>query len=130
VYDESTSDRIALRKVCYNLHLAWVITYRRAALRGAVGLRVRELIGEICAQKDVIIVKGHIAKIMCISVSQCCRRCGLLSDTHHGHERAEVTRQISKISLAQLAAMIAAAPLMCDCVAALRWPGRATPVVT
>jgi putative transposase len=45
-----------------HLHIVWVTKYRRAALSGDVGTRVRELIREICAQEDVIIVKGYVAK--------------------------------------------------------------------
>jgi putative transposase len=45
-----------------HLHLVWVTKYRRALLAGGVGTRVRELIREICAQEDVIIITGHVAK--------------------------------------------------------------------
>src|SRR5919205_2506394 len=45
-----------------HLHLVWVTKYRRAALSGDVGTRVRELIREICAQEDVVIITGHVAK--------------------------------------------------------------------
>ena len=45
-----------------HLHLVWVTKYRRAALSGEVGTRIRELIREICAQEDVVIIKGHVAK--------------------------------------------------------------------
>ena len=37
-----------------HLHLVWVTKYRRAALSGEVGTRVRELIREICAQEGVV----------------------------------------------------------------------------
>jgi putative transposase len=45
-----------------HLHLVWVTKYRRAALQGEVGTRVRELIRQICAQRDVVIIKGHVAQ--------------------------------------------------------------------
>jgi putative transposase len=45
-----------------HLHLVWVTKYRRAALRGEVGTRLRDLIREICAQDDVIIITGHVSK--------------------------------------------------------------------
>ena len=45
-----------------HLHLVWVTKYRRSVLQGEVGTRVRDLIREICAQEDVIIVQGHVAK--------------------------------------------------------------------
>jgi hypothetical protein len=43
-----------------HLHLVWVTKYRRAALSGEVGTRVRELIREICAQEGVVIIKGQV----------------------------------------------------------------------
>jgi hypothetical protein len=45
-----------------HLHLVWVTKYRRAVLCGNVRTRVRELIREICAQEDVVIFKGYVAK--------------------------------------------------------------------
>jgi putative transposase len=45
-----------------HLHLVWITKYRRPALAGEVGQRVRDLIREICGQHDVLIIKGHIAK--------------------------------------------------------------------
>ena len=48
--------------VVYNIHYHFVFTtkYRKPVLRGEVGLRVRELIREICRSKDVEIVRGHV----------------------------------------------------------------------
>ena len=45
-----------------HLHIVWVTKYRRAVLSGEVGLRVRDLIREICGQADVMIIKGHVGK--------------------------------------------------------------------
>jgi putative transposase len=45
-----------------HLHLVWVTKYRRPAIGGEVGTRVRDLLREICAQEDVLIIKGHVAK--------------------------------------------------------------------
>ncbi len=45
-----------------HLHLVWVTKYRRAAIGGAVGTRVRDLLREICVQQDVLIINGHVAK--------------------------------------------------------------------
>jgi putative transposase len=42
-------------------HLVWITKYRKPVLRGAVGLRVRDLIRQTCATLDVEIVKGHVA---------------------------------------------------------------------
>jgi putative transposase len=45
-----------------HLHLVWVTKYRRAMLTGEVGTRVRELIRQVCAGEDVVILQGHVAK--------------------------------------------------------------------
>jgi len=45
-----------------HLHLVWTTKYRKAILRGEVGLRVRELIRQICRAEDVEIMKGHVSK--------------------------------------------------------------------
>ena len=45
-----------------HLHLVWITKYRRPALTGEVGTRVRDLIREICGQNDVHIIKGHVSK--------------------------------------------------------------------
>ena len=45
-----------------HLHVVWITKYRRSALAGDVGVRVRDLIREICAHHDVTILKGHVAK--------------------------------------------------------------------
>ena len=43
-------------------HLVWCTKYRRGALLGEVGLRVRDLVREICLAHEVTILKGHVAK--------------------------------------------------------------------
>ena len=45
-----------------HLHLVWITKYRRPALTGEVATRVRDLIRDICAQHEVKIMKGHVAK--------------------------------------------------------------------
>jgi len=45
-----------------HLHLVWVTKYRKPVMSGEVGLRVRELLREICGTHEVTIMKGHIAK--------------------------------------------------------------------
>ena len=45
-----------------HLHLVWITKYRRPALSGEVATRVRDLIRDICAQQEVNIMKGHVAK--------------------------------------------------------------------
>ena len=41
-------------------HFVFITKYRKPVLRGEVGLRVRELIREICRTHDIEIVKGHV----------------------------------------------------------------------
>jgi REP-associated tyrosine transposase len=45
-----------------HLHLVWVTKYRKPVLVGAVGVRLRELVREICGEQDVPILKGHVSK--------------------------------------------------------------------
>jgi putative transposase len=45
-----------------HLHLVWVTKYRKPVMTGEVGLRSRELIGEIYGVHEVTIMKGHISK--------------------------------------------------------------------
>ena len=42
-------------------HIVWITKYRKAVLRGEIGLRLRELIRQTCEAREVYIVKGHIA---------------------------------------------------------------------
>ena len=45
-----------------HLHIVWVTKYRKPVMAGEVGLRLRELIREICGTHEVTIMKGHVAK--------------------------------------------------------------------
>ncbi|NET40335.1 MAG: IS200/IS605 family transposase [Cyanothece sp. SIO1E1] len=45
-----------------HLHLVWITKYRRPVLVGDVGLRVRDLIRQVCQQQEVTIMKGHVSK--------------------------------------------------------------------
>ena len=45
-----------------HLHLVWVTKYRKPILRGEVGVRVRELIRQVCRDSEVEILKGHVSK--------------------------------------------------------------------
>ena len=40
----------------------WTTKYRRKVLEGHVGIRLRELVREICRSNEVEILQGHIAK--------------------------------------------------------------------
>ena len=42
-------------------HIVWITKYRKAVLRGEIGLRLRELIRQTCEAQEVYIVKGHVA---------------------------------------------------------------------
>ena len=42
-------------------HLVWVTKYRYQVLKGAVGLRVREISREVCGRYNVQILKGHVS---------------------------------------------------------------------
>jgi len=41
-------------------HLVWITKYRKKVLKGQVGLRLRELVRQICAANDVIIESGSV----------------------------------------------------------------------
>ncbi len=45
-----------------HLHLVWITKYRKSVLRGDVGVRVREIIRQVCREEDVEILKGHVSK--------------------------------------------------------------------
>lgn len=42
-------------------HIVWITKYRKAVLRGEIGIRLRELIRQTCEAQEVYIKKGHIA---------------------------------------------------------------------
>ena len=41
-------------------HVVWITKYRKKALKGQVGLRLRELVRQICAANDIIIMSGSV----------------------------------------------------------------------
>ena len=41
-------------------HFVFIPKYRKPALQGEVGLRLRELIREICKRNDIEILRGHV----------------------------------------------------------------------
>src|SRR5207247_2466499 len=43
-------------------HFVWATKYRYPVLRGEVALRVREIVKEICAAREITIVKGVVSK--------------------------------------------------------------------
>ena len=44
------------------LHLVWVTKYRYHVLRGDIGLRARDLIRQVCAAREIKILKGHVGR--------------------------------------------------------------------
>jgi putative transposase len=42
-------------------HFVWVTKYRKPVLRGEVGLRLRELVVEVCKTNEVEILQGHVS---------------------------------------------------------------------
>ncbi|QDU56687.1 IS200/IS605 family transposase [Aeoliella mucimassa] len=42
-------------------HFVWVTKYRKAILRGDVGVRVREIVREVCRTNDIEILQGAVS---------------------------------------------------------------------
>jgi putative transposase len=42
-------------------HFVWTTKYRKRALSGSVGTRLRELVREVCRTNDIEILQGHVA---------------------------------------------------------------------
>jgi|SRR5579883_952299 len=45
-----------------HLPLVWVTKYRKPAVAGAVGVRVRDLTREVCGTHDVLTIRGHVSR--------------------------------------------------------------------
>ena len=43
-------------------HIVWTVKYKYPILGGRLGLRVRELIREICSEHSINIIRGHVSK--------------------------------------------------------------------
>ena len=43
-------------------HIVWITKYRKPILNRDIGMRLRELIRQICTSLDVQILKGHVSK--------------------------------------------------------------------
>ena len=43
-------------------HFVWTTKYRKELLTGQIGLRLRELVREVCRTNDIEILQGHVAK--------------------------------------------------------------------
>ena len=45
-----------------HLHVVWTTKYRKPVLVGEVAVRVRDIVREICGERDIKIMKGHVSK--------------------------------------------------------------------
>lgn len=43
-------------------HIVWITKYRKKVLKGEVGVKLRELIREICKANEIEILKGHVSQ--------------------------------------------------------------------
>ncbi|MGB4838831.1 MAG: IS200/IS605 family transposase [Saprospiraceae bacterium] len=43
-------------------HIVWITKYRKKVMSGVIAERIRELLRQICREKDVEIIKGHVSK--------------------------------------------------------------------
>ena len=43
-------------------HIVWITKYRKPVLYSKVASRLRDIIREVCKEKDVEILKGHVSK--------------------------------------------------------------------
>ncbi len=43
-------------------HIVWTTKYRKPVLTGRIGLRLRDLVREVCATENVQIIRGHVSK--------------------------------------------------------------------
>ena len=43
-------------------HFVWITKYRKPILRGDVGVRLRQIVRDICAELEIEIIKGHVSK--------------------------------------------------------------------
>lgn len=44
------------------VHLVWITKYRYTILTSKIGIRVRDIIRQICDQNDIVIIKGVVSK--------------------------------------------------------------------
>ena len=42
-------------------HFVWTTKYRKSVLSGQVGIRLRELVREVCRTNDIEILQGHVS---------------------------------------------------------------------
>ena len=43
-------------------HFVWTTKYRKSVLTGSVGIRLRELVREVCRTNDIEILQGHVSR--------------------------------------------------------------------
>ena len=49
-------------------HIVWITKYRKQVLKGEVGLRLRELVRQVCKAQDVIIISGSVQPDPCAPI--------------------------------------------------------------
>jgi putative transposase len=49
-----------------NAHIIWVTKYRYHVLKGDIQIRCRDLLVQVYNSENLVILKGVVAKIMCI----------------------------------------------------------------
>ena len=52
-------------------HFVWKTKYSYPVLRGEVGLRLRQILREVCVKQDMTIIEGNIRQKSCSRLSQC-----------------------------------------------------------
>jgi len=58
-YGKLSSRRHTIYDIKYNL--VWVTKYRYRVLAGDIGLRLRDLVRQVCMAREVNIIKGHVS---------------------------------------------------------------------
>ena len=54
--------RTAHTRFDIKFHLVWITKYRKKLLRADVGVRLRQMVRDICSELEVEIIKGHVSK--------------------------------------------------------------------
>ena len=54
--------RTAHTRFDIKFHLVWITKYRKKLLQADVGVRLRQMVRDICSELEVEISKGHISK--------------------------------------------------------------------
>ncbi len=63
--DKDRYQRGAHTVTSFTYHFVWKTKYGHSVLKGKIGLRLRDMIREICAQNKMFIVKGNVRPKSC-----------------------------------------------------------------